>query len=504
MTLLTKIDYLEYQLNKARILVFKNLCISKIFFLSSTIILSIPQFVFAQNSDFNSEAELNQQTMTLDQNEKKTEGWNGLLRFEGMQYTTSLPGNPKLSQSQLVSTQLKYENLNKTFGSKFDFSAGSYLGQNGSHFSLSEVFAQFKMSKNSQFSIGRKLNFWSEADKNWQLGLWQPLFNLDALRLQDQGLTGAFLELGNRNWNFLVFGSPLFIPTMGPNIQEEDGSLVADSRWYNQPSNTVPVFDQDTRLIYALEMPDLKDLVNQTSAAARLKFQADNGLWASVNAGRKPINSLLVQYEFQLNAPVVDSNGNATLRPVVGFHRLAGADLGFKGRNSEFSLSYLQDNPEAKSPTDIWVLQSPEAMKAVTVHTKYSMETPLTLFPVKVSLDYLKITGGSISDFDSNGIYRSAIFEKRTGFYNAFRISGAIDTQLFLKKTIWNFSYLRDFDQKGTLIGTEALIFPKEHFAFVVGADILGVDNPDENISTDFLNQFRANDRYYGGVSYVF
>ena len=483
---------------------FKNLCIHKIFFLSSAAFIFLPYFVFAQNLDVNADSELNQQTMTLDQNEKKAQGWNGLLRFEGMQYTTSLPDNPKLSQSQLVSTQLKYENLKSAFGTKFDFSAGSYLGQSGSHFSLSEVFAQFKLSKNSEVSIGRKLNFWSEADKNWQLGLWQPLFNLDALRLQDQGLTGAFLELGNRNWNFLVFGSPLFIPTMGPNIQEENGSLVADSRWYNQPSNSVPVFDQDTRLIYAIEMPELKELVNQTSAAARFKYEADNGFWASVNAGRKPINSLMVQYEFQLNAPVVDSNGNATLKPVVGFHKLAGADLGIKGKNSEVSISYLQDDPDTKSASDLWVLQRPEAMKAVTFHTKYSMETPLTLFPVKVSLDYLKITGGSISDFDSNGIYRSAIFEKRTNFYNALRISGAVETQLFSKKTVWNFSYLRDFDQKGTLIGTEALIFPKERFAFVVGADILGVDNPDENVTTDFLNQFRANDRYYGGVSYVF
>lgn len=500
-----KIDYLEYQLNKARILVFKSLCISKIFFLYSATVLFFPLFVSAQNLDFNSGAELNQQTMTLEQNPKKAQGWNGLLRFEGMQYTTSLPDNPKLSQSQLVSAQLKYENLkNGFFGGKFDFSAGSYLGQSGSHFSLSEIFAEFKLNPNNILSVGRKLSFWSETDKNWQLGLWQSLFELDALRLQDQGLTGLHYELSNQNWNLLFFGSPIFIPTMGPNIQEEDGSLVADSRWYSQPSNSVPVFDEDTRLIYSIEMPDIKELIMQTSAAARLMYKADSGAWASVNFGRKPINKLLVQYEFQLNAPVVDSNGNATLKPSVGYHRLGGADLGFKGENSEFSVSYLQDSPEAKLPTGIWVLQNPEPMKSYSIHTKYSVPTPLTLFPVKVSLDYLKVTGGAISDFDANGIYRSSIFEKRTNFYNAVKLSGAVDTQLFSKKTIWNFSYLRDFDQKGTLIGTEALIFPKERFAFVVGADILGVDKPDENVSTDFLNQFRANDRYYGGVSYVF
>ena len=200
----------------------------------------------------------------------------------------------------------------------------------------------------------------------------------------------------------------------------------------------------------------------------------------------------------------MDSNGNATLKPNVGYHRIGGADFGIKGDKAEFSMSYLQDNPEEKLPTGIWVLQSPQPLKAYSIHTNYSVNTPLTLMPVKMSLDYLRISGGGISDYDANGIYRSSIFEKRTNFSNAIKFSGAVDTQLFSKKTIWNLSYLRDFDQKGTLIGTEALIFPKERFAFVVGADILGVDNPDENVSSDFLNQFRANDRYYGGVSYVF
>ena len=63
---------------------------------------------------------------------------------------------------------------------------------------------------------------------------------------------------------------------------------------------------------------------------------------------------------------------------------------------------------------------------------------------------------------------------------------------------------LRDFEQKGVLLSTEFRFFVSTKAYFYMGADILGVDNPDENTSGNFLNQYRANDRYSGGFSYVF
>jgi hypothetical protein len=63
--------------------------------------------------------------------------------------------------------------------------------------------------------------------------------------------------------------------------------------------------------------------------------------------------------------------------------------------------------------------------------------------------------------------------------------------------------YLREFDQQGDLVGAEMSLQATRSWAVSVGADVLSVDNED-SVDGTFLNQFRANDRYYGGLTYVF
>ena len=51
----------------------------------------------------------------------------------------------------------------------------------------------------------------------------------------------------------------------------------------------------------------------------------------------------------------------------------------------------------------------------------------------------------------------------------------------------------------------ESQFFPTEKVGIVGGVDVLGVDqetNSDAEIG--FLNNYRANDRVFGGLSYVF
>ncbi|MDZ4082907.1 MAG: hypothetical protein U1E10_08230, partial [Bdellovibrionales bacterium] len=48
----------------------------------------------------------------------------------------------------------------------------------------------------ARVSVGRRLESWSQLDRHWDLGLWEPLNRFDALRPIDQGLTGAFIEAG--------------------------------------------------------------------------------------------------------------------------------------------------------------------------------------------------------------------------------------------------------------------------------------------------------------------
>ena len=92
-----------------------------------------------------------------------------------------------------------------------------------------------------------------------------------------------------------------------------------------------------------------------------------------------------------------------------------------------------------------------------------------------------------------------------TQFTNALSVRGKFFSTFRSKPVTVDYRLLRDFDQNGTLLGIEMNWKPSQNWQTTVGMDVLGVDNStDANLDPRFLNQFRANDRFYGGVGYVF
>jgi hypothetical protein len=78
-------------------------------------------------------------------------------------------------------------------------------------------------------------------------------------------------------------------------------------------------------------------------------------------------------------------------------------------------------------------------------------------------------------------------------------------TDIKNKKLISRFKYLREFDQRGMIGSGDVTFFPVQALGLTVGADVLGVDDTSaDNTDGRFLNEFRANDRVYAGLNYVF
>jgi hypothetical protein len=122
-----------------------------------------------------------------------------------------------------------------------------------------------------------------------------------------------------------------------------------------------------------------------------------------------------------------------------------------------------------------------------------------------MQISYLRVDGGAIQDIGSDGKPDDInLYDQRLKFTNAARIKiqGEL-ARFFRRPLVTKFSYLYDKDQRGSMVNTEFLFYPTQEWALVMGADFLGVD--DESFKpTGFLNQYRANDRVYGGMTYVF
>jgi hypothetical protein len=471
-----------------------------------TVGVFLPAFAYAQSTVFSLPEQGSQNRVQLPSNAEI----HGSLKMEASSYPSPIEDQPRLSQSLMTVLNFSFQNKTQSgFRNKIDTTVGKYLDWGGSFFGIQEAYSNYTMAGgDAQISVGRKIEFWSQVDSDWQLGLWEPKFNLDSLRPVNQGLTGIFYKQRIGDSELLLFGTPLFIPTMGPEIREQDGALVADSRWYQMPSRSSLIMNHDTDLVYSLNIPDLARLVSKPGAGFRFRYGGNSeGLWASVNFAHKPINNLLLKYDAKLVAAT--SSAEIAISPDVGYHNLWGWDIGYYLENGMISMSYLQDDPETVRVTNEgntdWVLQQPGQLKMYAIH----LDTTLPIFwrkeDIIVSIDYLRVSEILTYDVDSLGGDRGSLFPYRTLFSNAVSVKGTVPGHLFSYNLLTSLKYLRDLDQRGSLMGFEFQVKPSTRWLAYGGIDILSVDDSsEENLDARFLNQFRANDRFYGGFSYVF
>ncbi|MBC7370686.1 MAG: transposase [Bdellovibrionaceae bacterium] len=426
----------------------------------------------------------------------------GNLRFEGMQYMTTLPESPKLTYSQFLSAQVSYVGETTWFENGVDFGAGTFFSRSQSHIAVHELYTSPR-TDGYRFYAGRKLNDWSAMDREWNMGVWQPYFEIDALRPEPQGLSGIFFDVNRDDYQVLAFATPLFIPTMGPGIREENGALVSDSRWYRSPVSQQDFIGRPIPITYSLSVPETTKLASHGGygAMGRVGDKAQ-GAWIVTSAGYTPVNTLVLKRNIRV--PILDPKVGVVVSPEVAYHQIFSTDIGYSTDSVRTTVSYMQDDPETKLPETDWAVQRLTGIRAYSVNLDWNIPQFMTR-SILLQLNYLKIDGGGITDIVSDGSPDTMnLFDQRMRFTNAIKAKIQGELARFSGKPLFTkFSYLYDNVQKGSMINSEFLFYPSPKWALVAGADILGVDNEDYKTSS-FLNQYRANDRIYGGMTYVF
>lgn len=427
---------------------------------------------------------------------------SGQLRLEGMKYFTELPDNPKLTYSQFLSGQLSYVGETSWLENAADVSAGTFFSMNQSHLVVHELYTSPR-TEGFRVYVGRKKNVWSEADHDWNLGVWQPYYELDALRPEEQGLTGVFVDVNRKDWQVMAMVTPIFIPSLAADVREEDGGLVADSRWYHAPSREAEVInDKPTPITYQLSIPETAKLAAHGGAAMMGRIgNKEKGFWAVASGGYAPVNQLLLKrnVKYQINEDV-----GVIVSPDVTYHSVYSADVGYTHGNVRATASYIQDTPQEKLPDQDWAIQKLYGIRAYSANLDWTIPKFLSR-SILMGLGYLRVDGGNIQDIGADGKPDDInLYDQRMKFTNAMKVKVQGELlRIYRRPLVTKFAYLYDTDQKGSMVNTEFLFYPSQAWALVMGADFLGVD--DENYRpTGFLNQYRANDRVYGGMTYVF
>jgi hypothetical protein len=438
--------------------------------------------------------------------EKNPSHFGAQVRMESIQYLTALPSSPELSQSQFLSARLSYSGKNSWFQSVAEMGAGTFFGRNESHLLVQELYTTPQTQNYTgdfRVSLGRKKVEWSGVDSNWDLGVWQPYYEIDTLRPEQQGLTGAFFDFDQENFRLVGFATPLFVPNMGMTVHEEDGGLVTQSRWVQTPPREAGFGDKVNSLNYQLTVPEAGALANHAGYSVLGRVgRKDRGFWGTSSYGYKPVNQLLIGR--QVRHAVSSQETGVKVVPQVTYHTVFAVDAGYSAGNSGVTFSYLQDVPAEVLPMERWVVQKLAPLTVVAAGVFWQVPALRTRF-VMLRLDYLKASGGEVEDIGSDG-FRDVMSQDqmRLKFSNAVRLRAQGElARIDRRPLIAEISWLYDQDQQGTMLNSELQYFPGEKWAILAGADFLGVEDETRNPST-FLSQYRANDRVYGGMSYVF
>lgn len=436
------------------------------------------------------------------------------VKMEVQSYATELPGQQ--SKSTLLSAHLNFETGQGRWGGKGDIMVGRYTDLKYTIFSVQELYVSHTPNDGFSAALGRKDEFWSDVDQNWDLGLWEPRYLEEPLRPVDQGITGLLLKAKESSTDFegVIYGSPVFIPTMSPPLSVQNGDFVSDSRWNTVPPKSTQVMGTETKLSYNLDIPELSKLVSKPGGGMRMSFgrSAAWGPWISVNAASKPINSIFLRYKYDLAG--ARQTGLVNMMPMVRYHALWGADAGWNLGAARVSVSYLEDRPFNTLPNNDadpdgvvrseWIEQTPESVRVYGAHAEWRVENVL-LDPLDLKVDYLTARQSATQDLNAKGENKGAVLPYRLQFTNALQLRAGTTFRLARLPVGLGFRALREFDQKGNIYTFEGKLWPTRAIALNAGFDILGPDDGSEANDDDrFLNKFRTNDRMFAGVSYVF
>lgn len=452
-------------------------------------------------------------------------------KFESILYPTVLPGQEALGQSHMMEAgatgayNLYPIQDTGAFNLDFQMAAGRSLNLNYSYVSVDQFALGWKMNRPSlaaAVQLGRRLQHWNEADETWNLGLWQPTYATDSIRVHQQGLMGAHVALASNFVQVEAYGSPMFIPSISPDLADRDGEITSQSRWFRSIPTSLEFNGRPLQLYYRLSIPEIRRLVGQASAGAQVRLgRVDRGPWLRVAAGDKPMNSLFFKYDANVRARESGAKSEVELVPVVHRHKILSADLGWQFENrtdskgdeikTAVTLSMMQEQVVLGANENVTLVeggaasdyyqQTPRPAKAASLVWDQPLRFPW-LGPVQGQFSYLKVDVEPTRDLDSQGQVMTSLLPHRFNFTNAVSLVGRARLS---DRWATRLKYLRDFDQQGSLWSFAFEYQSLDHWVVTVGGDTLGPDDKSQgNVDTRFLNYYRQNDRVYGGLSYVF
>jgi hypothetical protein len=429
---------------------------------------------------------------------------NPILKFDlrGLDYLSDNQVDSSFQQN--IEAQI---DLKKT-GSFFAESraiVGSFSETKSSYVAVPELYVGLQDSPSKFISLGRQIHTASFVDSYYHLGLYNSYFTNDLINFTEQGLTGLHLQIANQFFGLRVGVHPLYFPNQGPQVREENGSLVSSNRWAPRPPAQFKFADQVKNIEYVIRDYEVSEIISNPGQVATFFVGSDlQRPYLRVSYAHHPINDIPLTRDTYAGA--LDSVGHVALFPVVTYHEVKSVDVNLDAGLFKSTLSYVEDNPENKVADENETLQSLNPLKIYGLY----LAADLTKFfrrQVRISLALADIYGGEIKDLMSNGEESAFTFSTQRTQYRK-PVTLAVASELFFGKSkaiTSEISWTYDQVFQGSLVSAQFKYPVLAQMSVNLGFDFLGVENElSGDTANNFLSKNQANDRVYGGLQYVF
>ncbi len=375
------------------------------------------------------------------------------------------------------------------------------------------VDAELNGELRARVSVGRRLETWSQLDRNWDLGLWEPLNRFDALRPIDQGLTGAFIEAGTGDFKLVAFASAVYVPEQGGSFSLQNGKFKSASPWFTEPTDRLILFSETTQVQYDILTPSTGSVISQTSGGVLLRYGSlQDGFYTQASYMFKPRNQLATPFEGSLNLTDTSSFAFVQISPQVIFHQIAAAELGYNNLTQDgdrafgFSVSALIDSPTNEFAGPNLTYQELDPMLFLSPKVSVGFDVGRTDFEFAVS--YLQATGGG---FTMKGPFASekAVFGSRVPYKEAVALDGRVTVGKGRRSTVMlGGRWLEELSENGSMLQADASLDfsmngQTQDWRLSVMGDVLG-SRLSSNENQGYVSRYRGNDRWMSQIRFIF
>ena len=209
---------------------------------------------------------------------------------------------------------------------------------------------EFYYEVNEDIQLGRKLYTWNRLDEVFSLSVIQPVFKNNLALPKQQGLTGAWWDLGGVQ----LYASVVHVPDMGPYFEQKNGTLYSKNPWFKRPVSSVEFQQKDTNIEYSLNIPEVTEMALKPAIGFSTSAPFTKKLNLDVSALYKPMNQIHIELsspEFVINPEKI----NVNVFPKVVNHTVFSTQLSYKlNSNTSTYASYIYDQPESNEIPSDW------------------------------------------------------------------------------------------------------------------------------------------------------